>query len=108
MGESDEEEEISRPARKATPPRNEDKKKEKDKQKKRKYSSSEESSEGGYYQAPASKAKPIIRENGDPLSKPTNKESTKTEIKKAPVKEEPKRVFVDDDDSDDGLGRWNA
>ena len=74
------------------------------KKKKKKYSSSEDSSEGGYYEAPKSKPVAIDEPSReDPLVK-------KIETKKpvVPLKPEPKRVFVDDEDSDDGIGRWNS
>lgn len=108
VGESDEDEPDvqvkSKATRNQTSPRQEDKK---PKKPKRKYSSSEDSSEGGYYESNASKAKPIIRGDGDPLSKP-KKEDTKVETKKAPAKPETKRVFVDDESDDDGLDNWRS
>ena len=82
-----------------------EKNKEEGKKKKRKYSSSEESSEGGYNSKP-SNTKPVPIEEPvkeDPLTKPQT-----SNVKKAPPKPEPKRVFVDEDDSDDALGRWNS
>lgn len=77
------------------------------KKKKRKHSSSDESSEGGYVNEPA-KNKPAPapveeRSTESPLAKPSP-----GNVKKAPPKPEPKRVFVDDEDSDDGIGRWNS
>lgn len=72
------------------------------KKKKKKYSSSEESSEGGYKQAP-------VRHQPVAVEEPTGYNPlSKAEPKKNPPKPEPKRVYVDEDDSDDGLGRWNS
>ena len=81
--------------------------KEEGKKKRRKNSSSDESSEGGYYQEPA-KNKPVPVPVEEPVMDNPLSKSSPTNSKKAPPKPEPKRVFVDEDDSDDGLGRWNS
>ena len=43
------------------------------------------------------------------MSKPSKEDKQpKAEAKKSPAKPEPKRVFVDDDSDDDGLGNWRS
>lgn len=80
----------------------------KKKKKKRKHSSSEEeSSEGGYYEKPSQKTKVVVAEE-DPLSKP-KKASHQAEKKEAskPAHVQ-KKVFVDEESDEDGLGNWNS